>query len=405
MGRGPCSFTVVFLESRGLRDARRGPTTDVTVGGLAAGQAARKGMTMCQGHAAQIHADPDSPSFADRFLEMLNGGALVLMISIGHRTGLFDAMASLDHATSAQIADRAGLSERYVREWLGAMTAGRVVQHDASRGTYRLPPDHAAFLTRAASPQNLAITAQWLAVLGGVESRVADAFRHGKGVPYEAYERFHEVMADESAQTVVAGLRDHILPLADGLDAALRRGIRVLDVGCGRGMALAQLAEWYPRSQFEGVDMSSEAVADGNEAARRAGLANLRLHRGDAAEWSAGPYDAVLAFDAIHDQARPAAVLANIRRLLAPGGLFLMQDIRARSAHADNLDHPLGPFLYTISCMHCMSVSLAYGGPGLGAAWGRELALKMLADAGFKGVTVHELPHDIINDYYVMRVR
>jgi SAM-dependent methyltransferase len=110
----------------------------------------------------------------------------------------------------------------------------------------------------------------------------------------------------------------------------------------------------------------------------------------------------VLAFDAIHDQPAPARVLENIRRAVRPDGLFLMQDIAAASCVHGNMNHPVGPFIYTISCMHCMSVSLAGGGPGLGAAWGKELALEMLADAGFGDVRVEQLPHDIINYYYVV---
>src|SRR5690606_3222684 len=109
--------------------------------------------------------------------------------------------------------------------------------------------------------------------------------------------------------------------------------------------------------------------------------------------------DLVTAFDAIHDQARPAAVLANIRRALRPGGVFLMQDIRASSHLERNKDHPLGPYLYTISTMHCMSVSLATGGEGLGTVWGEEKALEMLREAGFARVELHRLPHDIMNNY------
>ncbi len=209
-------------------------------------------------------------------------------------------------------------------------------------------------------------------------------------------------MAEESGQTVLGGLHKHIVPLVQGLRERLESGVRVLDVGCGAGLAMIELARRYPRSTFHGVDACDEAVAIGLRRAADLGVRNIDLRVGDAAtHGEPAAMDVVTAFDAIHDQARPAAVLANIRRVLRPGGTFLMQDIRARSLLKDNLDHPLGTFLYTISCMHCMSVSLAGGGPGLGSAWGREVALSMLADAGFGDVKVHELPHDAINDYYV----
>jgi SAM-dependent methyltransferase len=244
--------------------------------------------------------------------------------------------------------------------------------------------------------------AQWFALMGGVEDKVVDAFTHGRGVPYSEYRRFHEVMAEESGQTVVAALDEHILPLVPGLEERLERGIDVVDVGCGRGKALMHLAQRFPRSRFTGVDFSREATAAAIAETNERGLRNLAFQCVDAAQWDAREaFDLVLAFDAIHDQPAPAKVLENIRRALRPGGLFLMQDIAAASCVQGNMNHPVGAFIYTISCMHCMSVSLAGGGPGLGAAWGKELALEMLADAGFEDVRVEQLPHDVINYYYV----
>lgn len=343
-------------------------------------------------------------AFAGRMLAALNGAAVALMASLGHRTGLFDMMAALPPGTSHDIAAAAGLNERYVREWLGAMVTGGVVAHDAAADTYRLPAEHAAFLTRAAVPNNVAASMQFVAVLGGVEDRVCDAFRHGRGVPYSAYPRFHEVMAELSDQTAVAGLEANILPLVPGLADRLRAGADVLDVGCGSGHAVVRLAELFPASRFVGHDVSEEGVARAADFARRAGVRNVAFAVRDAARMTeTAAFDLVTAFDAIHDQADPARVLANIRRAVRPGGVFLMQDIKACSHLAGNRDLPLGPFTYAISCMHCMSVSLAAGGAGLGAAWGKELAVTMLGDAGFADVTVTELPHDMLNLYYVAR--
>lgn len=342
-------------------------------------------------------------AFAERMLGLFNDAALTLMISIGHRTGLFDVLADLDPSTSSEIAEASGLSERYVREWLGAMTTGGIVSHNPNTHRYWLPAERAALLTRAASPNNLASVTQWFAVLGSVEDKVVEAFTHGKGVPYSAYGRFHEVMAEESGQTVVAALEEHILPLVPGLIEKLEAGIDVVDVGCGRGKALLFLAERFPRSRFTGIDFSPEAMQSATAEATARGLNNLEFQCEDAAKWNAREaYDLVLAFDAIHDQPAPARVLENIRRAVRPDGLFLMQDIAAASCVHGNMNHPVGPFIYTISCMHCMSVSLAGGGPGLGAAWGKELALQMLSDAGFGDVRVEQLPHDIINYYYVV---
>jgi SAM-dependent methyltransferase len=282
------------------------------------------------------------------------------------------------------------------------MTTGGIVEHNPASNRYWLPSERAALLTRAATPNNLASVAQWFAVLGGVEDKVVSAFTHGRGVAYSEYGRFHEVMAEESGQTVVAALDEHILPLVPKLEQQLERGIDVVDVGCGRGEALMHLAARFPRSRFTGIDVSHEATSAAVAEATERGLRNLTFKCVDAARWDArDAFDLVLAFDAIHDQPEPGQVLENIRRSLRPGGLFLMQDIAAASFVHGNMNHPVGTFIYTISCMHCMSVSLAGGGPGLGAAWGKELALEMIEDAGFDDVRVEQLPHDIINYYYI----
>jgi SAM-dependent methyltransferase len=343
-------------------------------------------------------------AFGERLLDTLNAGALSLMISVGHRTGLFDTMAALTPATSREIAERAGLDERYVREWLGAMVTGGIVDVEAGSRTYRLPPEHAVSLTRAARPNNLAVICQWIPLLGSVEDRIVECFRQGGGVPYSAYPRFHEVMAEVSDQAVVAALVDDILPGIEGVPERLEAGIDVLDVGCGSGRALNLLAATYPNSRFAGYDFSEEAVAVANAEAQGRGLENVRFEARDVTQLEdADAFDLITAFDAIHDQARPDAVLAGIARALRADGLFLMQDIAGSSHVHRDVEHPIGTFLYTVSCMHCMTVSMANDGAGLGAMWGRETACRMLADAGFGNVEVRSLPHDVINFYYTAR--
>jgi len=345
--------------------------------------------------------------FAERMLGILNGGALSLMISIGHRCGLFDVMSRLEFATSTAIAREAGLQERYVREWLGAMATGAIVDYDPSRNAYRLPAEHAAALTRSACCGNLAVTAQWISLLGSVEDQVLDCFARGGGVPYAAYRRFQEVMAEESEQTVVAALHDAILPLVPGAVAALERGIDVLDVGCGSGRALNELAAAFPESRFTGYDLSHEAIGAARTEARERRLANVAFEVRDVADLRAdADFDLVTAFDAIHYLARPATVLAAIARALRPEGAFLMQDVCGTShVHEDARSNPLAPLLYTVSCLHCLTVSLASGGAGLGAMWGAETARRMLKDAGLDDVVLHTLPHDRVNLYYVARRR
>ncbi|NLY95322.1 MAG: methyltransferase domain-containing protein [Myxococcales bacterium] len=347
-------------------------------------------------------------AFAEKVLDSMNKGTLALMISLGHRTGLFDTMVSMDWGTSDEIARRAGLDERYVREWLGAMVTGGVVEIDPASRTYRLPAEHAASLTRASSPNNLAVYGQYLGIMGAVEDDIVECFRRGGGVPYEKFPRFHEVMAEDSGQTVLPALFDGILPLVFPSFEPLERGIDVLDVGCGRGRALVMMAERFPNSRFRGLDLSEEATAYGRAIARERGLDNLEFAVMDLRDFheEAEPerYDFVTTFDAVHDQPKPKHLLAGIRRTLRPGGAYLMQDIKASSFPEKNVEHPMGTWIYTVSTFHCMTVSLAQGGDGLGTAWGRELARSMLAEAGFEDVEVYELPHDPQNDYWVMRV-
>ncbi|HET7932158.1 MAG TPA: methyltransferase domain-containing protein [Rhodanobacteraceae bacterium] len=344
--------------------------------------------------------------FAEKMLAMLNNGALCLMTSIGHRTGLFDSMRHAPASNPKRVASRAGLDERYVREWLGAMVTGGVVDFDSGRGHYRLPDEHAAFLTRTADADNLAVFAQYIALLGSVEDDIVECFKSGGGVPYERYPRFHEVMAEDSGQSVRSVLYAHILPLVPGLSERLAAGIRVLDAGCGRGRILAQLAEHFPRSSFVGVDLSRDAIAYASDKAERAGLRNLQFIAADLGDFdrSAEPeaFDLVTTFDAVHDQARPLNLLKGIHRTLKPDGVYLMQDINGTGHVDQDARNPLAPFLYTVSCMHCMSVSLAQGGEGVGAMWGEERIRGYLRKAGFRSITTHQLEHDLQNNWYVV---
>lgn len=343
-------------------------------------------------------------AFAEQLLTIFNGGALSLMISIGHRTRLFDVLATLPPSTSQQIADVANLQERYVREWLNGMVVGRIVDYSPRDKTYHLPAEHAALLTRAASPNNLTPFARYIPVLASVEDRIVDCFYNGGGVPYSQFNCFHEVMAEDSGQTVVAALEDQILPLVPDLLEVLTQGIDVLDVGCGQGRALNKMARLFPKSRFIGYDLCEDAIATATSEARAQQLNNVRFQVKDTTLLDEREqYDLITTFDAVHDQARPDWVLRNIYNALRSDGVYLMQDIHASTEVSGNLDHPVAPLLYTTSCMHCMTVSLAAGGLGLGTMWGREKALELLKEAGFSSIEIKQLPHDVMNDYYIVR--
>jgi 2-polyprenyl-3-methyl-5-hydroxy-6-metoxy-1,4-benzoquinol methylase len=341
-------------------------------------------------------------AFAGKMVETINGGFLALITSVGHRTGLFDAMAKLPPSTSDEIASVAGLNERYVREWLATMTVGRMVEYDATTRKYRLPPEHAASVTQAAGAGNLAAIAQYVSLMGKVEDEIVDSFRNGGGVPYSSYGRFHPIMAEQSGGIFDATLIDSTLPLVPGLVDRLKAGIDVADVGCGSGHAINLMATEFPNSRFTGIDFSEEGIAAGRAEAEKIGLPNASFEVEDAALMSrAGSFDFITTFDSIHDQAQPRKVLKNIADAIRPDGTYLMVDIRADSEVQNNMDHPLAPFLYAISTMHCMTVSLALDGEGLGTMWGEQKARELLAEAGFGHVEVESVQGDIFNSFYI----
>lgn len=357
---------------------------------------------MCSNCAVQID-QAASDDFAEKMIGILNQGALGLMISIGYRTKLFDVMETLEPSSSQQIADAAQLSERYVREWLGAMVTGEIVQYNPEKSTYTLPAEHSAWLTRKNSPNNIAVTAQWLPMMAQVEDRIVESFKKGGGLAYSEYNRFNEIMADESCQTVVTPLVDTLIPLVDGLKEKLEGGIDVLDVGCGSGRAMLTLAKAFPKSRFTGYDFLDSAVQAAEEEAGKRQLTNVTFVQKDVACFDdKEKYDLIFTFDAVHDQARPDRMLKNIYNALKPEGTYFCQDIAGSSYVEKNMAHPVAPFMYTISTTHCMSVSLAQNGAGLGAMWGKELATTMMKEAGFTSVEVKELEHDFINYYYIV---
>lgn len=342
-------------------------------------------------------------NFEEYMLDVMNKAATALMLSVGHRTKLFDSMYDCTSMTSQQLAEKSNLNERYVREWLGAMVTGKIVDYDPSNKTYSLSEEKAKFLSRDGS-YNFASSMQWIPALAYVEDEIVKCFEKGGGVPYESYHRFHAVMAEESSQTVLPALVHSILPLVPGLVEDLKGGIRVLDVGCGSGRALNLMAKNFPNSQFTGYDFSKEAIDYATSESEKLGNKNTSFQIQDVEHFPASEkFDLVTAFDAIHDQAAPAKVLQNIRGAVKEQGIFLMQDIGSSSQLENNKTHPLGPFLYTVSCLHCMTVSLALNGHGLGAMWGKEKATEMLNEAGFSKVDVKQLPHDPINYYYIAK--
>jgi SAM-dependent methyltransferase len=353
--------------------------------------------------------------FAEKMSAVLNYGALNLAMGIGYRTGLFDAMDTLEHpASAAAVAEQAKLDARYVSEWLAIMVCGDIVALTAGDGgedLYFLPKAHADLIARRSGENNLGVYTQEIPLLTAcaMES-VIEGFHTGTGIDYGHYPEFQAFMgqlADAKHQRV---LIDQFLPsIADGqLCRELERGIAVCDLGCGQGLAVLLMAKAFPNSRFTGLDISAEAVETAAALAREEGVCNARFLCRDAALLKAhaefeSSFDYITAFDAIHDQTRPLEALQGVWHMLVPGGRFSMIDITASSRLAENTDHPMGAFLYTVSLMHCMPVGLAHGGMGLGMMWGRHQALALLKKAGFTAVEPLAIPNDSFNTHYLCR--
>lgn len=348
-----------------------------------------------------IESEAEVADFAGRLLGLYTGALLSAMIDVGHRTGLFEA-AALGEVTSEELADRAGLHERYVREWLGSMVTSGIIDYHPAGRTYLLPAAHAACLTGPGSG-NLAPLSRLNTHLTEHVGEVVRAFREGGGVPFAAYQPdFTDVMDAAGRGGYDADLVDSWLPLVPRLSETLAAGARVADVACGTGHALVVLGRAFPRSTFVGYDRSESAIVQARAEAAADGLSNVRFEVADVARLRIDvPFDAIFVFDAIHDQAEPQTVLDNIFRALVPGGRFFMKEPRVSSNLEENVGNPLAPVLYAVSTLHCLTVSLAEGGAGLGTAWGQQKALQMLADAGFGDVVVHDVPTDPMDAIFV----
>ncbi len=359
--------------------------------------------------------DERKREFSEIMTDILNYGALNLAMGIGYRNGLLDVMDGCDSPkTASAIADKAGLSARYVKEWLGIMVCGDIVELTADEfgeDLFFLPRERGDLIARRSGNSNLGVYTQEIPLLTScaMES-VVQGFYSGEGVDYKNYPKFQSFMSQLADAKHRQVLVTRFLPSVDDgrLVQKMQSGMRVCDLGCGEGLALTLMAEAFPESEFVGIDISEKAIQKAEMIARREGFRNVTFWQMDAATIKDNPdlessFDYVTAFDAIHDQPRPQEALKGIYSMLRPGGLFSMVDIAASSRLSDNKGHPMGAFLYTVSLMHCMPVALVNGGLGLGMMWGRQKALEMLHDAGFEKVDVLEITDDPFNFHFYSR--
>lgn len=338
-----------------------------------------------------------SKAFAQRLMGIYGDAMLTNFIALGTRTGLTAALAE-GPGTSAAIAERAGLHERYVREWLHGMTTGGIVEHDD--GVFALPPEHAMSLTGDSFFNTTAIAAM-AAASGGNLDQVARMFATGEGTPFhEQAGDMPSMMDDLSRARFETFLIDSYLGSVEGLSDRLAEGIDVVDVGCGTGKVPQLIAEAYPASTVTGLDLSEPSIAKAREDAAALGLTNVEFLAAPL-EALTGPRDLITAFDVIHDLGDPAGAVAHIRSCLADDGLFVMCDSAAPTSVDAQAELPWAPMMYGLSVFGCVGTARSQGGEGLGNMWGQEAAMELLGDAGFTRVLTLPAKGDPMNALYV----
>jgi SAM-dependent methyltransferase len=340
--------------------------------------------------------------FLDHFVVLASGATTIGLLAVADRSGLSRHLGDTGGGTAAELAEGAGLDVRYVVEIMSGLTAAGIVEYDPGTKRFNLPPEHALFLSDESSPYFMGgffdIIPAFLAQIDGV----AKATREGGGVRFEEYGEA-AVRGISRAQTASqnAFLISRWLPAVPRLVPRMDAGIRVADVGCGSGTAAILMAGAFPRSQITGFDVSDLSIETAR--ARAAGLSNVDFHEIGIEELPIDPpFDLITTFDVIHDLADPLAGLRRIRSALADDGAYLMMEPNASSNLEENLT-PRGAMLYGTSTLHCMTQSLAQGGAGVGAAWGRERAEAMAVEAGFESFEPLEGISNTFSAFYLLR--
>jgi SAM-dependent methyltransferase len=307
------------------------------------------------------------------------------LIYLGDKLGLYRALTGAGPLTSQELADRTGTNERYVREWLNNQAAGDIVEYHAADGTYELSDEAAQLWANETSPAFLAGWVELIASLWADVDRVADAFRSGAGIPWgEHDDRLYRGCQRFFAPLYRGSLVQAWIPSLDGVEAKLRQGAKVADVGCGYGISTVTLAEAFPHSTFVGYDSHRESIDAAEKAAAEAGVGDrVRFEVADASSFVGTGYDLICFFDALHDMGDPVGAAARARDALAEDGTVMVVEPAAGDRVEDNLN-PVGRAYYAGSTFLCTPGALAqHGGHSLGAQAGPGRLGAILTAAGF----------------------
>ncbi|MGC1679240.1 MAG: class I SAM-dependent methyltransferase [Candidatus Binataceae bacterium] len=323
-------------------------------------------------------------SFSKQVSIDIGAAMLGAMSYIGDRLGIFKTLADAGAVTSAELASKSGLDERYLREWLGAMTAAGYVSYDPATRRYAMSPEHAMVLAREDSPFFSGGFIQGIIANLSITPRVMEAFKTGKGVAQSEYppETFESMERASGAMYRHQFVRKW-LPTMPQIGAALEAGGSAADVGCGSGRAVIALAQAFPAAKIFGFDAHPGSLERARANAKAAGLGErITFEVRDCTKLPAAAFDFISTFDVVHDSIDPLGLLRSIRAALKPGGTYLMLEVNVSSRVEDNIN-PMGRLMYSMSTLYCMSVSLGGGGAGIGACMGEEKARELTREAGF----------------------
>lgn len=342
--------------------------------------------------------------FLGKALDDLAGMTTVLLCGIGDRLGLFKELDANGPATSEELSQRAGINERYAREWLGGMSAAGYLSYNPATKRFTLPPEHAAVLAQEGHAVFFGGLYEQMLAMSRVIEPLLEAFRNGGGVPQSAYGPEQWSGLERGTAAWFDNLLVQVwIPAVPAVEAALQRGVDVADVGCGAGRAVIKLAEAYPNSRYTGYDNFPTQVERARAAAEAAGLADkVRFEVADVARGLPESYDLITTFDVIHDSADPLGLLTAIHKALRPDGYYLCLDINCSAKLEENVG-PLATMMFGASVFYCMTTSLAQGGAGLGTLGLHQEKLRELAgEAGFSSVELAEIDNPF-NVLYVLR--
>jgi 2-polyprenyl-3-methyl-5-hydroxy-6-metoxy-1,4-benzoquinol methylase len=326
-------------------------------------------------------------------LEQLLGTAVVDLgatlhaanVLIGEKNGLYKGLASGGAQTPGELAKRTGTRERYVREWLNAQAAGGYVTYDAGAGRYSLSEEQAFALADETSPAYLPGAFQLATAAIKIEPRLADSFKTGAGVGWhehdsELFEGTERFFRPNYAAHLVA----EWIPALDGVEAKLKAGALVADVGCGHGASTILMAKAYPKSTFRGFDYHERSIEHARKAAAEAGVSKrITFEVARSKDYPGKDYDLVAFFDSLHDMGDPVGAAAHVRQTLSKSGTWLLVEPFANDKVESNLN-PVGRLFYSASTLICTPASLAQEvGLALGAQAGEALMKKVASDGGF----------------------